>query len=207
MTTVELLQILSYVSFGLAGVFLVISVALFFGLGVIKVVGDLSGATARKAIEQIRQQNEESGEKVHKTSAVNKKRGRVTDKITPSGRLRQTTGPLGATMGTQKFAARDLMPTQDTTVLDGAGETSVLESPAYGETSVLESPAYGETSVLESPAYGETSVLTAPVYDGASSPVDFGQTTVLGSPVHVSDPMQFYISAEIEFIGSTEIIR
>jgi len=50
----------------LAILMFVVSLILFFVLKIPAVIGDLSGATARKAIENIRNQNEESGEKAYK---------------------------------------------------------------------------------------------------------------------------------------------
>ena len=42
-----------------------------------KVISDLSGATARKTIKNIREQNEASGDKAYKVSAFNEARGKV----------------------------------------------------------------------------------------------------------------------------------
>ena len=53
------------------GVFFVIAVLLFFTLRIPKVISDLTGRTARKAIENIRIQNEQSGDKAYQTTAVN----------------------------------------------------------------------------------------------------------------------------------------
>ena len=49
--TVELLQIISLVSFIIAGVLLLLGIALFFLLDVPKLYGDISGRTAKKAIQ------------------------------------------------------------------------------------------------------------------------------------------------------------
>ena len=59
--SVELLQILSVVAYILAVVMLVLSIILFFVLNIRKVIGNLSGSTAKKAINDIRQKNEMSG--------------------------------------------------------------------------------------------------------------------------------------------------
>ena len=67
----------------LAGIMLVVSVLLFFLLNIPHVFGDLTGRNARKAIENIRNQNASSGDKLYKTSAVNRERGKLTDKISP----------------------------------------------------------------------------------------------------------------------------
>ena len=121
------------------GIFFVIAVILFFTLKIPKVISDLTGRTARKAIENIRMQNEQSGDKTYQSSAVNLERGKLTDKISQSGRLmpRDAT-PVGTGVITEKISTMELE--------QPAGETDVL-APAAGETDVL-APAAGETEVL-----------------------------------------------------------
>lgn len=121
------------------GIFFVIAVILFFTLKIPKVISDLTGRTARKAIENIRMQNEQSGDKTYQSSAVNLERGKLTDKISQSGRLmpRDAT-PFGTGVITEKISTMELE--------QPAGETDVL-APAAGETDVL-APAAGETEVL-----------------------------------------------------------
>lgn len=148
-------EVLRYIFYGsaiLSGIMFVISVVLFFVLKIPHVVGDLTGSNARKAIEKIRNQNEASGDKVHKTSHVNRERGKITDKISPSGRLlKDPTGQVGGAMPTEKIGTQQLPQTDETTVL-GGNETTVLGG---NETTVLgggEPSAYGA---------GETTVLSA----------------------------------------------
>lgn len=132
------------------GVFFIIAVVLFFTLNIPKVISDLTGRTARKAIENIRMQNEQSGDKTYQSSAVNLERGKLTDKISRSGRLMPRAGtPFGTGVITEKISTAELE--------QPVGETDVLDQPA-GETDVLTSIA-GETDVL-APAAGETEVLT-----------------------------------------------
>lgn len=141
--TVELLQTLSLVAYIAAGVLFLVAVALFFLLDVPKLYGDVSGRTAKKAIEAIRQQNESTGNKAYKPSAVNAERGKLTDKITQSGRLQSQTAGLPVSVGTEKFATSTLAPQpNETTVLtDPANETTILT----GTLPVTES---GETTLL-----------------------------------------------------------
>ena len=126
----------------LAGIMLITSVLLFFLLKIPHVLGDLTGRNARKAIESIRNQNELSGDKLYKTSQVNRERGKLTDKISPSGSLmRDPSGILGGgAMATEKISTQELPPeSNETTVLDVASETNVLSAEA-GETTVLDAP-------------------------------------------------------------------
>lgn len=130
-------------------VFFVIAVVLFFTLKIPKVINDLTGRTARKAIENIRMQNEQSGDKAYQSSAVNLERGKLTDKISKSGRLMpRGATPFGTGVITEKISAIELeQPAGETAVLDQSiGETDVL-APATGETEVL-APAAGETEIL-----------------------------------------------------------
>lgn len=113
----------------LAGLVLLLAVLLFFLLKIPVVIGDLSGATARKAIENIRKENAKTGEKTYKSSQVNIERGRVTDKMTPSGKLlrRPNTG-YGGAMATEKIGTDRLQAEADASFTSavGAEETTVL---------------------------------------------------------------------------------
>lgn len=110
-------------------VMVIISAILFFTLQIPKVIGDLTGRNARKAIEKIRQENEQTGDKTYKSSAVNMERGKLTEKISQSGRLvpREET-PFGTGMITEKIS------TQQLAELEQTGATEVLAS---AETTLL----------------------------------------------------------------------
>lgn len=111
----------------LCGIMLIVSILLFIFLHVPALIGDLSGATARKAIESIREQNERSGDKSYKTSAVNRKRGRLTDKISPSGRLtHHTERTLDTGVVTEKISTQRLASENATALLQNDNETTVL---------------------------------------------------------------------------------
>lgn len=181
----------------LAILMFVVSLILFFALKIPAVIGDLSGATARKAIENIRNQNEESGEKAYKSSAVNKERGKLTDKISPSGSLHsKPSDKLGFGMKTEKISTQrlDSEDAGETTVLSAANETTVLSS-SIGETEVLnEAPVFNETTLL-SPD------MMAPSTESNDVQMGFGDTTEL-PPM----PGVFVIEQEITFIHTQEII-
>lgn len=126
-------DIYRYIFYGgavLAIIMFVVSAILFVYLRIPNVIGDLSGANARKAIERIRSQNETSGEKVYKPSVVNRERGKITDRISPSGNIIQNpSGPFGGGMETEKIATQQLVEagSEETTVLS-AGETTLLDA-------------------------------------------------------------------------------
>lgn len=133
----------------LCGVMFVVSVLLFILLKVPKLISDLSGLTAKKAIKNIREHIEATGDKYHKVSAFNEARGKLTDKISPSGQLQRQGHSMKLGIDTSKISTQELEyeeQSNETTVLS-ANETNVLESSA-GETSVLTDANYGETSVL-----------------------------------------------------------
>lgn len=194
-------EIYRYIFIGaaiLCGIMFVVSVLLFILLKVPKLISDLSGRTAKKAIKSIREQNAASGNKAYKASAVNEARGKVTDKITPSGKVHKSGTTMGFGVNTAKIATQQLMQdgqSNETTVLD-AGETSVLEAPV-AETSVLTGVGAGETSVLTEVGAMETSVL---------SEVDPGATSVL-EPEYASVDNMFAVEFEITYIHTNEIIN
>ena len=68
--SVESIQTVSMVLYIIAGIFLVVSVALFLFLQIPRVVGDLTGRSARKGIENIRRGNA-SGENVRNHIRIN----------------------------------------------------------------------------------------------------------------------------------------
>ena len=184
---VSSLQQISLISFIVAAVFLVLSLVLFFVLDIPKIIGDLSGATARKAIESIRQQNEDSGEKAYKPSPINAARGKLTDKISPSGNLLHKTNPLGVAVGTEKLAKNKQQ--------SGENETTILNQSG-NETTVLRN---NETTVLSS-AGNETTVLNQAVTGQLVQPNE----TPLPSTGNVGT---IIVEAELCNLGSTEIIE
>lgn len=151
----------------LCGIMFVVSIILFFYLNIAKVIGDLSGASAKKAIDDIRSQNEKTGYKTYKSSAVNQERGKVTDKISSSGRLIKNhtmqvgtvTSKIdsGANQSADETAILDAY-SQDTVVLDqGAQETMVLDSCSQPtrDTSFVSQ----ETTVLDPSMQVETALM------------------------------------------------
>ena len=116
----------------LAIIFAVCSVLLFVILKIPKVVGDLSGRTARKGIADIREQNVRTGGKRHKTSVVNLDRGRITDFIKDSGNIQRVGKTVNTGVMTQKInipESEERMETSETTILPITedSETIVLD--------------------------------------------------------------------------------
>lgn len=127
----------------LCGIMFIVSILVFIFLKIPKVISDLTGATARKAIKNIREQNEASGDKGYKVSAFNEARGKLTDKISPSGNVVQQYQAQMRGIDTTKISTQELQ------VEEHANETTVLDNTGAGETSVLsEVMTSGETTVL-----------------------------------------------------------
>lgn len=178
--TVELLQSLSLMSFILCGVFLLTAIILFFVLKVPGLIGDISGANARKAIENIRRQNESSGDKAYKPSAVNVQRGQLTDKISASGRLEHRTGKLGGGVGTEKLNTQLLLQEAARSAASGSHETTLLNNKE--NMTILLDTDGNETTRL-----------------------DVGSETTLLSQENTTDA--FCIDVEFGFCESAEIIE
>lgn len=190
--TYDVYRYIFYAGAILAAIMFVVSLILFIVLKIPAVIGDLSGATAKKAIENIRNQNEESGEKTYKSSAVNRERGRLTDKISPSGSLHNVpSDKLGFGMKTEKISTQrlDIEETgNEITILGASNETTLLSSNV-GEIEVLN----------EAPAYNETTLLSQDMLN--TNGVGFGDTCEL-PPL----PACFEIEKEITFIHTNEVI-
>jgi hypothetical protein len=132
--TYEVYQYLAIGAAVSAGIMFAVSILLFFILRIPKVVGDVTGSTARKAVKAIREGNEQSGDKAYKTSPVNLARGKITDKISPSGAIISTPSPDGTIVRTQKISTQELEDPSETAVLS---EYLDSPTPTSGITTVL----------------------------------------------------------------------
>ncbi len=77
----ETLKSLSFFALSAALMSLGLTVFFWFFFRIPAVIGDLTGRTARKAIEKMRAVNRQSGRKTYRVSTVNAVRGRVTADI------------------------------------------------------------------------------------------------------------------------------
>lgn len=132
----------------LAVIMLAVSVLLFFVLKIPVVIGDLTGVNARKGIESIRALNEKTGDKTYRSSLVNMERGKLTDKISQSGRIiKNPSHSLHGAMETEKIGTEVLG------TAEGADQTTVLTEELFSkaeETTLLsEVPMAGETTLLD----------------------------------------------------------
>lgn len=120
----ESYMIVCYFCAAVSFALLAVSIILFFKLGIKGVIGDLTGVTAKKAIEDIRERNVLSGNKAYKPSPINMERGKVTDRMSPSGGVTDETDEiLKVSVGTEKISK---LQGNETTVL--SAETTVLKT-------------------------------------------------------------------------------
>lgn len=90
----DLFSTLSVISFVVAGVFSALAIAFRFAFKIPAVIGDLSGRTAQKSIEKMRENNEKSGKKNYKSSEKNLGRGKLTETMEGIRRNNDETGLL-----------------------------------------------------------------------------------------------------------------
>ena len=149
--TYEVYRIIFIVALILSLLMLFVAVILFVVLRIPTVIGDLTGANARKAIENIRNQSKQSADK-----ETDVDQGGHTDKISPSGRIvpQQRVRKEDESVRTSKLSNKELIGNETTVLSSGGNETTVLggNTPSAGETMVLlgsTMPGVGETMVLD----------------------------------------------------------
>lgn len=169
----------------LCAVMLIVTIILFFALNIRKVFGDLTGKNAKKAIEKIREENENSGDKKHKSSTVNRQRGKITDKIDERGNTVPRKPDINTGVITTKIATQNLVP-----------ETDVLVEEPDNNTTVLNEADMNTTVLNESDM--NTTVLSQPEMAGE------GETAVLSENVASADI--FEVEYDITYIHSDEVI-
>ena len=128
--TYEIYRYIFIIGAILAAIMLVLSIVLFIVLKIPKVIGDLTGSNARKAIKNIRTRNDRSDRKEERlTGEINSYNH---NDATANGNTRE-----GQAVHTENTTL--LYDNYETTVLDNReSETTVLSNQGYGEeTSVL----------------------------------------------------------------------
>ena len=116
MDKAQVFQIISLVGFILAGLAFAFAAYWFFSRNIFKVINDLTGRNAKKAIEKRRRENEESGAKSHRPTAAAQQRGEITSKMPDMP---------NAAEGTEQIPAPPQPQTQPTAPMPAA------QQPAY----------------------------------------------------------------------------
>ncbi len=203
--SVELLQLISLAAFVASAAFALVSIALFFLLDIPKLYNDISGRTAKKSIEEIRQQNKTTGNKAHQPSAVNMKRGKLTDEISSSGNLRSKGSNLPFHFKTEKFATATLAPDQENFQNQAANETTMLTQES-NETTILNQAA-NETTILNH-AVNETTILSQPSNETTVLRQDGDYQFMGDTGVLESDSIAYFaLDFEMGFLGSDFLIQ
>ncbi|WP_288616628.1 hypothetical protein [uncultured Eubacterium sp.] len=141
--TYEMYQTIFWYAGVLTIIFAVGDVLLFVVLKIPKVIGQLSGRTARKGIADIWKQNVQTGGKCYKICAENQNFGSIAGGMTESG----NTYRFGETMNTggitQKIVTSEIGEKLETS------ETMLLPIPKYAETMVLNDIDMDDNFVIE----------------------------------------------------------
>lgn len=161
------------------GVMFLVSVTLFFVFKIPNIIGNLTGRNAKKAIEDIKRQNE-SYAYSDKANALNGKK-KITEKIS-TARLDN----IG-----------------ETTVLgnNGTDETTVLGYSGEDEITVLGNNGENKTTVLGNNGEDKTTVLGN---NGEDETIVLGYSGEL--PKQMMSDAEFIVTEEIRFIHTKEWI-
>lgn len=182
--TYDVYRIIFFACAGAAAFCLILAIVLFFVLDIWGVIGNLSGSTAKKAIENIRKQNvAETGNLSGMHSGANKKK-----KSDPTSVIRNQTMVMGSMMETSKLNTGNLeneaKQSFSTTVLNGTS---------------------GGTTLLQPEEDGATSILTADMVSGADGQFG-GNAYEMDENPYMDAASVFTIEYEISFIHTDEVI-
>jgi hypothetical protein len=137
-------QIISIAGYSLAGVLLVAAVFLFFKMNVPAIIGDLTGRTAARQIQEIRERNQLTGHKRFKPDVFNVERGLLTEDVSPfTGRSGKTSAELnrvnlkGETEDTSRPEVLESLPTVVLGAQEAAFENGLPSEWGADETEVL----------------------------------------------------------------------
>lgn len=146
--TVETLNLISMASFIASGLVFLVSVALFFLLDIPKVVGELTGRTAKKSIQKIQEHNKNNSGKLVHSSDPN---SHVT-KPSKTGRVGVGTEKFKTSALEAKNSETTVLVSNETTILTNNNETTILvENSASVPAATIPAPA---TAVESTPAEG-----------------------------------------------------
>ena len=129
--SIDVLQTCSIGFWVAAGIFFLTAVALFFLMDISKLYGEISGRTARKAIEQIRKHNAEA--LTGDIAGVHTGNGVRTEKLS-TATLAPETAAGATTVLAEAGATTVLAEAGTTTVLAEAGVATMLTEPERSQT-------------------------------------------------------------------------
>ena len=133
--------IIAIVGFSLSGIALATAVFMFIKMNIPAVIGDLTGKTVAREIKAMRDANESSGNKLHRSSTVNVNRGKLTEKVNDE--------EVDSSVGAVAHASKRLDRT-------GSGHSTRLKKGETGQTSGT--PSKGRTTESLSTNVGEVDI-------------------------------------------------
>lgn len=216
---------ISIVAYSLAGVLLAAAIFLYFKLNIPAIIGDLTGRTAARQIQEIREQNQLTGHKLHQPNLFNVQRGSLTEpvefhrgKTGTSGAMAHISKRLdriGQTKTTSSTTVVECFPAEvykDQEKISSNGEQTVILADATTLLFANEAPSAAtevpldETEVLFT---NETEVLD----DGTEVLIEEEGTTVLYPTVELEPEevpeipaIEFKIVKDIKVTHTNEVI-
>jgi hypothetical protein len=130
-------QIISIVGYSLAGLLFLVSIILFIKLNILAIIGDLTGRTATKQIQAIREENSRTGNKRFGPSAFNAERGELTEPITKSKKLRKSGNTWGIGRRANTEDETETLPLGTKVLADGTQVLSDGTQVLANETQIL----------------------------------------------------------------------
>ena len=148
--TYEMYRYIFVIAAVLCGVMFGVSVLLFSLLKIPAVIGNLSGSTARKSIRTIEEKSSWKENGTNDPDENWKSRGRLTDKISPSGRVQ----PLPHMTGQMDIITTKIATQRMTSMPQSEETVELTEKTASDITTQLENvQSCGETTLLEEAAF------------------------------------------------------
>jgi hypothetical protein len=182
-------MIISIVGYSLAGILLIVAIFMFIKMNIPAIVGDLTGRTAKREIQELREQNQ-SGNKRNTPTAFNierqaKTRGFRTGALSKVGK----TGRTAPSMEHSRPKTRNL-------------ETELLEDPNNLPTELLND----ETALLNEEGTMDTVLLTDETVLLDDDRMGLDETTVLTNEKEAVRAVSFKIIKDIKVIHTNEVI-
>jgi hypothetical protein len=115
--SIQLYRNVSVICFVLSGLMFILSVVLFFRLNIAKVIGDLTGNTARKEIKNIYEKNTQSSNRRNKPKPVYVENKGVYANANLSQSSVAQSNKAGIDLNEQKFSGQSFRDENETTLL------------------------------------------------------------------------------------------
>ena len=200
----QILSWISLISFVLAGISFVVAIFIWFKFQIPSVINDLSGRTAKKSIQRLRESNEKSGKKVFKSSTTNIERGMLTDTMPDSEILKDESEPKKASIGTKyqktNLQKNKVLQRKELVKEKEIEETSLLSDNQNLETDVLKKEALIETEQVESFRTEETGLL---MEENVEKPLGVERTVF---SVHKRG-VELVMLEDVMFVHTDEVIK